>query len=857
MSLRISFSAGLLLSKLLSASEPTVKQDEFFETRIRPVLADHCFRCHSEDAEKLKGDLKLDSLAGLLRGGDLGPSLNLEEPESSLFLEAIRWKSRDLEMPPKAPLPAPVQADLEKWVLMGAPWPGSSKESIDLTSEEGGYDFEVAKKHWAFQPVQKPETPTGAKGREIDWFVQRKLVEHKLKPSLEAPRHTLIRRAYLTMIGMPPTPEQTAEFVEGRISWNDVIEKLLASQHYGARWGRHWLDVARFSDGYGGFLDGGKFDEAWRYRDWVINSLNEDMPYNRFLELQLAGDILEPEKNAIATGFIALGPQYGNDGGDAQSIAIAKIETLDDRVDTVGRGLLGLTIACARCHDHKFDPIPTIDYYSIAGIFQNTGIREFPLVPQSEVDTWNAEIRSIEDYRQETNKMLKVRGDELLKRELNRLPEYALAALEYQKLDPKPKNMRNWAREQGLVGVIFDYAQPFFAGPKNTSKIPEVDSWFVNRSAESLVEFQKFLSEQRDENTRKDFINRIFHGHFLQDLLEDHDERFSEMIKARYEEIKKLEKNKPPKYAFGHALREDGKGNMKVAIRGNLLKPGEEAPRRFLRILNEDQPEFTEGSGRRELATAVIDPLNPLTARVFVNRVWGWHFGHGIVRTPSNFGVLGEAPTHPHLLDWLAAEFVANGWSLKDLHRRILKSETWRQSSQFDEASFSADGDNRFLWRMNPQKITAEVWRDSVLFVSQELNLTLGGKPFDNPDTDLRRTIHSRASRNGDQFKTDLFLRLFDFPVPRASVAKRTPTITPQQSLFLLNNNFVGKRAEALAKLMEKESDPVNFAYRTLFSRNPNSSELAVGQQFLSEHPESMKRYAHALIASNEFLFSE
>lgn len=856
MSLRISIPVGLLLSRVFAASEPTAEQLEFFEARIRPALADHCFRCHSEDAEKLKGDLRLDSFAGLLRGGDLGPSLSIESPESSLFLEAVRWKSRDLQMPPKAPVPAAVLADFEKWILMGAPWPGSSKSSSDLKSQEGGYDFDAARKHWAFQAVGKPELPPAAKGREIDWFVQRKLAEHKLEPSPEAPKHTLIRRAYFAMIGLPPTPEQTAEFVEGRIRWDEIIEQLLASPHYGARWGRHWLDVARFADGYGGFLDGGRFDEAWRYRDWVVNSLNEDMPYNRFLELQLAGDILEPEKHAIATGFIALGPQYRGDGGDAQSNAIAKIETLDDRVDTVGRGLLGLTLACARCHDHKFDPIPTMDYYSIAGIFQNTGVMEFPLVPKSEVDAWNAEIRSIADYRKETDQKLKVRGDELVEGELSRLPDYALAALEFQKLDPKPNNLRDWARQEGLVGTIFQYSQPFFAGPENTSKIPQADAWFTNRTAESLSELQKFLIDNPGEQTRKDFMNRTFRWDRNQ-VLEDLDEEFGKKIKARHEEHKNLEKNKPPKYPFGHALRETGKGNMKVAIRGNLLKPGEEAPRRFLRILNDDQPKFTEGSGRRELAAAVIDPANPLTARVFVNRVWGWHFGQGIVRTPSNFGLTGESPTHPQLLDWLTAKFVEDGWSVKELHRRILKSKTWRQSSRFDEASFLVDGDNRFLWRMNPQKQTAEVWRDSVLFVSKELDFKLGGRPFDNPDTDFRRTIHARASRNGDQFKTDSFLRLFDFPVPRASVAKRTPTITPQQSLFLLNNEFVRKRAEALASLMAKENNPVVFAYRTLFSRDPDSSELEVGQRFLAGDPESLKRYAQALIASNEFLFVE
>ena len=839
----------------LGASVPTAEDFEFFENRIRPVLADHCYRCHSEGAKKLKGGLKLDSRAGLLQGGDLGPSLDLEKPGDSLILEAIGWKSQDLQMPPKAPLPKSVQADFEKWVTMGAPWPGSTEVVADPT-KEGGYDFASARQHWAYQPVEMPDVPEGADGHEIDWFVRRKLAEHKLKLSPQAPRHTLIRRAYLTMIGLPPTPEQTAEFVEEKVTWDDVIEQLLASEHYGARWGRHWLDVARFADGYGGFLDSGKFDQAWRYRDWVMEALNQDMPYDQFVKMQLAGDILEPEKFAISTGFLALGPQYRGDGGDKLSNAIAKSETLDDRVDTVGRGLLGLTMACARCHDHKFDPIPTKDYYSIAGVFQNTAVGDHPLVPKSEIDAWNAEIKGIGEYRKETDKLLKERGDALVKKELPRLPEYALKALEYAKLDPKPKNKREWAREQGLVGTIFQYAETFFNNPKNTSKLPQADEWFTQRTAGSLDSLTQFLIDNPDDKNRKDFTNRTFRWDRNQ-VLEDLDEDFAKMIKDRHAEHKKMEANKPEKYAYAHALREAGRGNMKVAIRGNLLTPGEVAPRRFLKVLDEGQPDFTEGSGRKELASAIADPQNPLTARVFVNRVWGWQFGHGIVRTPSNFGILGEPPTHPELLDWLAASFVEYGWSLKHLHRQILKSQTWQQGSQFDQTKFKVDGDNRLLWRMNPQKLSAEVWRDSALFVSGELDGQLGGKPFDNPDTDLRRTIHARTSRNGDQFQTDLFLRLFDFPVPRASVAKRTPTITPQQSLFLLNNNFVAKRAQALANRMKDHPEPVLFAYQVLFSRNPGPTELQVGKEFLADGQEKLERYAHALLASNEFLFLE
>ena len=457
---RLAILFGTLISVPCEAAEPTAEQADFFETRIRPVLVEHCHRCHSEDAERLKAGLKLDSLAGLLRGGDLGPALDLDKPEASLLLEAIGWKTRDLQMPPKAPLPERVRMDFKKWVEMGAPWLGSPASRRSGGRER--YDFAAARKHWAFQSVCKPDVPAKAKGSEIDWFVRRKLTNHKLS--------VLTKRRSIPDPTRLPDDDRVATNTRricrvrrGAGLWYEVVERLLASPHYGALWGRHWLDVARFADGYGGFLDGGKFDQAWRYRDWVMTALNEDMPYDRFLKLQLAGDLLEPEEHALATGFLALGPQYRGDGGDALSNAIAKSETLDDRVDTVGRGILGLTMACARCHDHKFDPIPTIDYYSIAGIFQNTRVGDYPLVPQQEIDDWNAAIKAIGDYRKETDERLRKLGDELVDRELDRLPEYALAALAYAKLEP---NLRSYATGPVSRGWLV----PFSSTPNPSSR---------------------------------------------------------------------------------------------------------------------------------------------------------------------------------------------------------------------------------------------------------------------------------------------------------------------------------------------------------------------------------------------------
>ena len=854
-----------LTPRLWATEEPTAEQVQFFEAKVRPLLVRHCFSCHSADAKKLRAGLKLDSRASLLRGGESGPVLTPDKPSESLLLQAVRYQ--DLKMPPAAPLSAAEVKTLEDWVAQGAPWPPASTRSAEVSSSDPDY-ARWRREHWAFQPIKKSAVPHLPNepwvSNDIDRFVLAKLKEQGLEPSATADRATLIRRVYFDLIGLPPTPEQVAAYVSGRQTWEQVIDMLLDSPQYGARWGRHWLDVARFSDGFGAAFDTGRFEAAWRYRDWVVQALNDDMPYDRFVRLQLAGDLLDPDRHAVATGFIALGPQYGDDGGVAQSIAIAKSETLDNRVDTLGRGLLGLTLACARCHDHKFDPIPTLDYYSIAGVFDNSVVKEFPLVPPQQVEEYNAKVQALKALQQENSVELGKAADELRSRELGRLKDYALAALEYQKL-PAPRPVpEKWGRERGLMGEPFRASMSFFAGAKNTTPLAEADPWFADRSPQAAEQLQKFVLANRDDKKVREFVSRAFPvvGKLcLDDLPADRAAPLWERLKQERD----LLATQPAKYPVAHALAEKGSGNMKVALRGNLLNPGPEAPRRFLRILDDRQTPFTRGSGRLELADALVAPENPLTARVIVNRVWGWHFGQALVRTPSNFGKLGETPSHPELLDWLAATFVEKGWSLKDLHRRILTSNTWKQSSRFDAAKFAKDGDNRFLWRMNSRRLEAEELRDAILAVSGKLDLTLGGQPFDNPETDFRRTIHARTSRNGDKFPVDRFLRLFDFPVPVNSIAQRTPAITPQQALFLLNNPFMIDQSKAVAARLEKEepSRRVALAYRLLFAREPLPTELDVGNRYLEGKdaaagpPTRLQRYAQALICSGEFLFIE
>jgi cytochrome c553/mono/diheme cytochrome c family protein len=725
-----------------TAASFTPDQIEFFETKIRPLLSERCFSCHSAKAKKLKAGLYLDSREALLKGGESGAAIIVGKPDDSPLIQAVRYQS--YEMPPDGKLRDEEIAALETWVEMGSPWPAGQPTGLPA-SNVATYDWDdLRSRHWAWQSVSRTEIPVSDESSQwarnsIDHFVFRSLTDGGLTPSFPAPPELLARRLHLDLTGIPPTPEQLATFTaalkkDQQSAIAAAIDQLLESPHYGERWGRHWLDVARYSDGFGGFLDNTGSPQAWRYRDWVVGAFNADLPYDEFVRQQIAGDLLSDSyDSAIATGFFALGPTYRSDGGDPDAVAQAKSETLDDRLDTLSRGFMALTVACARCHDHKFDPIPHRDYYSLAGVFNNSAVNQLPLAD-------DAVVKAYRDAQNTINARQKLVSD-----------------------------LRNLAR-------------------KEKRKLTDAEQ------------------KQTDEWTK---------------------------------ELEALRKSAPPMYDTAHTLRDSGTGDMKIALRGNLRKPGEVAPRRFLQLLSsDDAANFTKGSGRLELADAVTSPGNPLTARVIVNRIWQHHFGKALVRSPSNFGTLGQKPTHPELLDWLAAEFIESGWSIKSLHRLILTSATWQQSSRFREDGFNTDGDNRLIWRMNPRRMDAESWRDSQLFVTGELDDTIGGPPIDNITASSRRTLYAKVSRNGDRFASDSFLRLFDFPQMRATVAERPSTIVPQQYLFMMNSEFMVARAKALvAKLSEQEStddEQVSRTYALLFGRKPTAAEKQIGVAYLA-----------------------
>jgi len=741
------------------------EQIEAFEKNIRPLLVKHCYKCHSADSDPLKGGLIMDSREALIEGGDSGAAIVPGKPEESLLISAVKYKS--FEMPPNGKLPEKEIGLLNQWISAGAAWPEAGSPTVSEVTGEIDWDAARAK-HWAYQKVNRPDLPAVSDSQwpqsPVDYFVLAELDEHDLTPSPTADRRTLIRRVYYDLLGIPPTPEQVATFLhqEDRDAYQQLVDDLLSSPKYGEKWGRHWLDVARYNEGFGGFTDNGPNAFAWRYRDWVVRKFNADLPYDEFVRQQVAGDLGGTTESRIGTGFLALGPTFKTDGGDPDSAAAAKSETLDDRVDTLTRGLLGVTVACARCHDHKFDPIPTLDYYSLAGIFNNSTTQISPVSPQEQVDAFNqaqAEVNRLNNELKKANDTIK-------------------------------------------------------------------------KAADSVTEEQ---TAQRD---------------------------------ALQIQRDTAQKNVPPKFDEAHVLRDTGSGNMTVALRGDLRKKGPEAPRRFLRIIEGEQAVlYSNGSGRQELAESIVHPDNPLTGRVIVNRLWLHHFGRALVTTPSNFGVLGNKPSHPQLLDWLASELVQMGWSIKQLHRTILTSATYQQSSQYNDAAFRTDGDNKYLWRYTPRRMDVELWRDSLMFATGELDQQLGGPAQNDILQSRRRTVYASSSRNGDQFASDRFLRLFDFASPRASIAKRTITTIPQQFLFMLNSQFMVDRARQFyGRLAVESEDPhtrIERGYALLYNREPSPDELEIGLKFISgenntdpsDKIDKWIQYCQVLLSSNELMF--
>ena len=829
---------GSLMAVVLAAALQESDGTEFFESKIRPVLAEQCLKCHGE--KKAKGGLRLDTRAGWEKGGDSGPALVRRKPSASLLLKMIRGdETAPPPMPPEHPLPKAAVDDFVRWVELGAPDPRAEGGPVAAAS----IDWKAAAQFWAFRPPSAPSE------RPLDAWIDEALAARKLQPVGPADPRSLLRRVTFDLTGLPPTEDEIRDFLADRSpdAFEKVIDRLLASPAYGEHQARLWLDLARYAEDQA-HVSEGKLGFAWRYRDWVVEAFNKDLPYDRFVKLQIAADQMEGEggdpADLRALGFLGLGNVYAR----PNDLARAKAEQWDDRIDTLTRSFLGLTVACARCHDHKFDPIPTRDYYSLAGVIAGTKDTVLFVAPKDQVAAYEAALADSTASAARAAAFLQAETDRRAAQKAETLVDAALAAFSdpdshkalaegLRKGAGRPKGFEEWETLKGPSPRVRELAELLRKSVlENLAKAPaqrnldQMKGLFGEKGAFPLTE--KIVVGAADEAWKRSY----------------------EALLAAAAEAASTVPAEPPRC---HGVADDKPGDLRVYVRGNPSKPGEPAPRRFLRILaGPEAPLFRRGSGRLELAEAIADARNPLTARVLVNRIWQQHFGRGLVATPSNFGALGARPTHPEILDALAERFVRGGWSLKKLHREILRTAAYRRSSSLDPRNQSVDPENQWLWRWSRRRLSVEELRDAALAVSGALDRTVGGASGDVDDPAyLRRTLYGRVSR----METARILRLFDFPDPNLSSERRVETTLPQQSLFLLNSPFMAARARALAG--RAGADPARRLYELALGREPSPGELDLAGAYLSApDPEPgavprSARYAQALLASNAFLF--
>ncbi len=1189
-----------MTSAVLNAAEPnlapTAEQLEFFEAKIRPVLVKHCYECHSAKLAAPRGGLRLDDREALLKGGDSGPVIVAGDLKKSPLLTALRYE--DVEMPPKGKLPAAVIADFEQWVKMGAPDPRVATAVATASNPQPSTLNSQPSAHWAFQKLTRIPPPNVKNAQwphnDIDRFVLAKLEAAGLQPVAAADRRTLIRRASFDLIGLPPEPEQVAAFLNDPASDSDafakVVDDLLRSPHYGERWGRYWLDIARYGEDQAHTFKARNYPQGYLYRDWVVKAVNDDLPYDQFLIEQIAGDLVNHDRplheRIPGLGLFALGPVYYQDNGEKDK---ALADEWDDRVDTLIRGTQAMTISCARCHDHKFDPLTMTDYYGLLGIFASTQYQERPAVPQEVVLARQQADAALKEQQLEVDRYLATQARSVREKLIPEIPQYVAGA--WRVMNPLKKKanekkvvtdvakqmklnedlLRRWVAyleekpESGAVkserpyldgwrelkkqqdanvdlsndkaalaavtavgetlrqqaesllpqragllqhfgedvafvaetnratiapgviplGNLFDDAagtslstalasdvfkatakegnlgiarvaqgwghQTSIAagisfnfrslgsddakhgdvvndgwdvsggisttGKRTRANLPRTEQG-IGMHANALITFDLeeirraglipadrpmtfrvdragldddafgsgsvhlavIVSKTHSEKSEFDAIlfasvngqaakveendgtyyfageppsplrgdgkfaeielklpldaryltlvatgagkpgdensissdHAVFSGARLEyeptrssggspepvasitgepPVLRDallYSELFSDkgvlaipskdianyLTGEPATQLASLNKTRDERKQAADAIKvlmahavSDGQGaDMPVYLAGDPRKKGPLAPRSFPAILrNGDSTPFkSSGSGRLELARAIASSDNPLTARVFVNRIWAGHFGAGLVRTPSNFGTLGERPTHPELLDWLAARFIESGWSMKSLHREIMLSATYRLSSSSTDFSKpqATDPDNHLLWRMNRRRLEVEPWRDSVLAVVGNLDRTLGG-PSSNLSNgnNRRRTLYGFVSRH----QLDDLLRLFDFPDPNITAGQRTVTTVPLQQLFVLNSEFMVSQSRAFAARLTREASTddlrVHRAYALLFNRSPSPSELELGLDFLTANKSDgtkftvLEQYALALLGSNEFAF--
>ncbi len=777
-----------------------------FESKIRPVLLETCFKCHGGD--KTGGNLRLDTRESLLEGGDSGPVIDLSDPGKSLLLRAISYQDDDLQMPPKEKLPEESIAEFTRWLEAGAPWPSDIPDSAS-TLEKG-------KSHWAFQPVKKVEIPEDSSGwstNAIDRFVRSSLEERGLEPAEMAKAHVLVRRLYYDLIGLPPTAHELEEFLNDSSPdpYSKLVDRLLDSPHYGERWGRHWMDVVRYADTAGDSADY-PVPELRYYRDYIIDSFNEDKPYDQFVKEQIAGDLLAEEgpddqyaEKVIATGFIALSRRFGTLPYQTMH------EVIEDSINTTGRTFMGLTLKCARCHDHKFDPISIEDYYGLYGFFSST---EYPYAgSETSISQGNTRRNFVPLSREKSVK--------------EKIGAYN------KQVDELRTVLKYLEKEAPIKEEIKKYESQV----KSLEKAIQIAEESEGFEGEPLKGFLEIAKKNRNDSRKL----------------------YGKKVREKKDQLSEVGfRGFPPEVDGAYAVR-DKPNPTDVHVQkkgepnnnGDLVPRGVPAALRFVESL-----EVPPGkSGRLQLAEWLAHEDHPLTARVMVNRIWQHHFGKGIVKSTSNFGVMGDDPTHPELLDWLAMAFVESGWSIKDMHRLIVHSKTYRMSSEFHSENTEIDPNNSFYWRYPSRRLDAESIRDSMLAASGLLDRGRGKNhpfppmnkwrytqhaPFQDIYPSVQRSVYLMVPR----FQRHPYLGLFDGPDPNRTTGSRPESTVPLQALFFMNNDFVHELCAGFGKRLVESGEGtegrIDFAYRTTLSRSPTGAEIKMALTYLDEYQKKL-----------------
>ncbi len=809
--LLLAYSAGSA-----QASETSSAGADFFEKRIRPVLVERCFECHSA-AKEAKGKLLLDSHEGMIRGGEGGPIIVLGDPDKSRLITALRYTDSELEMPPKHALSPDQVHDFEHWVKIGAPDPRKDVAAA-IAKLPPSYDYVAARKFWCFQPVMDSPVPQVVDKswpmNDVDAFIAAQYEAKHLQPVPAADKRTLIRRATFDLTGLPPTVEEVEAFVaDGSTdAFAKVVDRLLALPAYGEKWGRHWLDLVRYADTAGCNSDF-PVPDAYRYRNWVISAFNRDEPYDQFLTEQLAGDLLpardaaERHDHVIATGYLAIARRFGSSGTDFHL-------TIEDVIDNLGKTMLGLSINCARCHDHKFDPIPNSDYYALYGIFAST--------------------------------------------------KFAFPGVE---LYPHPKDFTPLC--EGPEAAAFR---------KYEKTVADLDEHLQH------LKLERDILASREKSLRASPATHPSNGAATHPAVRTSAQVLAE-IAAGKEQLKNLEATRPH-VEKAYAVYDGNPVDAAIQIKGDPLNLGPKVPRRFLTILGAQAvPRGSAASGRRELAGWIADPRNPLTARVMVNRIWQHHFGVGLVKSPNDFGIRGQKPTNPALLDFLASRFVSSGWSIKSMHRLIMLSHVYQLGSDDTEANAAIDPPNDYFWRQNARRLSAEEIRDSLLAVSNTLDRAPGGPHPFAPEEQRRYTQHHPFV--GDfptnhrsvylmqqRIRKQPFLAVFDGADTNADTGDRALSTTPLQALFMMNDPLMRQTAVRLAErvshLADDDAGRISRAISLCFSRPATPDEARAGCQYLDScgaklleagisasqrNLEALSSYMHVLLSSDEFVF--